>query len=228
MDENDNWRISLCDFGLCHIARGDDVDIRLRDFVGSPGFFAPEMVVEKSYCAEKADIFSCGVVLLEMILGHDRFYKVWMHAYEPELVKNSGAFAKAIKSSINSVKRLRGFSSELIDVLGNLLSDNSSERSPIQEILNHPWFDGADPSSTDRKTFLLSSCDSIESFLPSLIVKEISETEERADVRRNSLGTFPTLLDSLNIEGSVGRGGPTRPPTTTPSRLLDNCRKRFF
>ena len=43
--------IHLCDFGLCGICRHGEW--RMSDFVGSPGFFAPEMLMSERYSARK-------------------------------------------------------------------------------------------------------------------------------------------------------------------------------
>ena len=45
---------------------------------GSPGFFAPEMFTEAQYDGGKADVWSLGVVFMEMILGSDVFEQKWM------------------------------------------------------------------------------------------------------------------------------------------------------
>ena len=61
-------RVMLCDFGLC--ARMKPGQFKLSDFVGSPGFFAPEVLTDEPYDGRKIDVWSLGCVLLEMLLGH--------------------------------------------------------------------------------------------------------------------------------------------------------------
>ena len=51
--------IKLCDFGLCADIQGGH---ELTDFVGSPGFFAPELFCEASYRGDLADAWSLGSV----------------------------------------------------------------------------------------------------------------------------------------------------------------------
>ena len=66
--------VKLCDFGLCAtITEG----AKLTDFVGSPGFFAPELMTRKDYDGAIADMWSLGAVMVEMVLGHNDFDDLW-------------------------------------------------------------------------------------------------------------------------------------------------------
>ncbi|KAJ1462388.1 kinase-like domain-containing protein, partial [Pelagophyceae sp. CCMP2097] len=67
--------VKLCDFGVAaSCANGT----RLTDFVGSCGFFAPELVLQNGYLQNGydgrfADAWSFGVVLLELLIGSEKF-----------------------------------------------------------------------------------------------------------------------------------------------------------
>jgi serine/threonine protein kinase len=63
---DDNFNAKLSDFGLCkHIDRDkSQVMTRMR---GTPGYLAPEWLT--SQITEKADIYSFGVVIMEIISG---------------------------------------------------------------------------------------------------------------------------------------------------------------
>ena len=67
--------VKLCDFGLCADIPEDGW--LLSDFVGSPGFFAPELLQRPAYDGARADLFSLGAVIVELIFGHDFFGAVW-------------------------------------------------------------------------------------------------------------------------------------------------------
>lgn len=79
--------VKLCDFNLC--CRLPEHSSMLSHFVGSPGFFAPESITAARYCAYKADVFSLGCVLLEMVASAPFFLHHWMAAYK--LVSTTGA-----------------------------------------------------------------------------------------------------------------------------------------
>ena len=67
--------VKLTDFGLC--ANIPEDGGLLSDFVGSPGFFAPELLQRPAYDGARADLFSLGAVMVELIFGHDFFGAVW-------------------------------------------------------------------------------------------------------------------------------------------------------
>lgn len=57
--------VKLIDFGLCTKAVSSP-DHMLHDFCGSPGFFAPEILLHECYDGMKADVWSLGCILLEV------------------------------------------------------------------------------------------------------------------------------------------------------------------
>ena len=89
--------LKLCDFGLCAITpivqRDADATDKapvvrnwmLSEFVGSPGFLAPEVVTNHHYYDGSAvDAFSLGCILLELVLDNKVFDSVWMAAFSRE------------------------------------------------------------------------------------------------------------------------------------------------
>ena len=64
-------RIKICDFGLCcqRIKKGSK---SLSEFCGSPGFFAPEMILfGGKYNGLLVDTWSIACIMLELCLGHE-------------------------------------------------------------------------------------------------------------------------------------------------------------
>lgn len=59
--------------------------LSLSLFAGHAGFFGPEMITHGSYYGDKVDIWSVGCILLELVLGHERFCDMWMTAYDYEV-----------------------------------------------------------------------------------------------------------------------------------------------
>ncbi len=91
--------VKLCDFGLCaDVSSGEN----LTDFVGSPGFFAPELLLAKSYCGKRADVWSLGCVMLEMLLGHEVFTNLWCPPYDH--LHDDEAFRDAVSETVLQVK----------------------------------------------------------------------------------------------------------------------------
>ncbi|KAL8510784.1 hypothetical protein ACS0TY_017560 [Phlomoides rotata] len=66
LDENMNAKIS--DFGLARMFEGDQTTARTNRVVGTYGYMAPEYVFNGKFSI-KSDIFSMGVVILEIVSG---------------------------------------------------------------------------------------------------------------------------------------------------------------
>lgn len=98
-------RVKLVDFGL---STYHSSEMTLEDFCGTPGFFAPEMLVEAKYSSEMLDVWSLGCVLLEMLLGHARFAEVWMPAYAYENLHDAKQFDNELGRCIGAVKAIFG------------------------------------------------------------------------------------------------------------------------
>ena len=109
--------IKLCDFGLCADISGGH---ELTDFVGSPGFFAPELFCEASYRGDLADAWSLGSVVLECVLGHRAFDDLWCPPYDD--LKDPNAFRDAVDAAVGRVK-LGGPNGPLPPKLSSLVSN---------------------------------------------------------------------------------------------------------
>ena len=128
--------LKLCDFGL---ASKFEPNTYLHDFCGSPGFFAPEMIIRGSYYGDKADIWSCGCILLELTLGHEKFCDTWMTAYDYEILQDKAVFAKEIRMCIERLSDSLTFSHELNEFIVRFLRLRSSLRPNIADVCHDPW-----------------------------------------------------------------------------------------
>jgi serine/threonine protein kinase len=93
--------LKLCDFGL---STRYQENVPLKDFCGSPGFFAPEMITKGSYFGDKADIWSIGCVLLELVVGHEKFCDMWMTAYDYEILQDKEKFKQIIEEKVGNLQ----------------------------------------------------------------------------------------------------------------------------
>ena len=128
--------IKLCDFGL---STKYDPGMRLSDFCGSPGFFAPEMITQGVYDGEKVDVWSVGCVLLELLLGHERFCDVWMASYELEVMRDKNRFHEDVTASVNYLPQVLDYSSELVDFVVAILTVDSKERPTSAKACQYDW-----------------------------------------------------------------------------------------
>ncbi|KAH8091983.1 protein kinase [Aureococcus anophagefferens] len=114
--------VKLCDFGLCAtITEG----AKLTDFVGSPGFFAPELMTRKEYDGAIADMV-LGAVMVEMV-GHNDF---------DDLCAASASRSTAELGSCEMPP-----SEPVRQCFKMLLQMEPESRSSIHQLCSAPWFD---------------------------------------------------------------------------------------
>ncbi|KAL0797663.1 hypothetical protein Bca101_052837 [Brassica carinata] len=72
LDDNLNPKIS--DFGLARVFEANEDEAETRKVVGTYGYMSPEYAME-GYFSEKSDVFSLGVIFLEIISGRKNSHK---------------------------------------------------------------------------------------------------------------------------------------------------------
>ncbi|KAL0115596.1 hypothetical protein PUN28_010839 [Cardiocondyla obscurior] len=128
LDDNDNLKIS--DFGLATIYRMQGKERLLEKKCGTLPYVAPEVLV-RTYHAEPADIWSCGIILVALLAGE----LPWDHpqAECPEYV----AWKSGKYMSFTPWKKLDNSSLSLIR---KILTDSPSARYTMSNIKQHRWF----------------------------------------------------------------------------------------
>ncbi|KAL9229849.1 hypothetical protein vseg_005272 [Gypsophila vaccaria] len=126
---DDQWRVKLSDFGLCGMSDLDESSMgRFWEACGTVEYAAPEVIKtgECGYDGEKADVWSCGVVLYVMATGRMPF--------EGEV---KGIWRKMIKAEFGLPKWL---SPGLKWLLMRMLDPNPECRISVDEIMEDGWF----------------------------------------------------------------------------------------
>ncbi|ETO84663.1 CAMK/CAMKL/SNRK protein kinase [Phytophthora nicotianae P1976] len=131
--------VKLIDFGLCTKATTE-----LHDFCGSPGFFAPELLLHDGYDGCKADVWSIGCILLELVLGNTLFSSIWMSMYDISILKEPKTFGECVKAALTQMRDFCNgsewrYSAKLRSALVGMLCENPTERLSIHQVLAHPW-----------------------------------------------------------------------------------------
>lgn len=201
----DSGIVKLCDFGLC--ADVSEVpDGILSDFVGSPGFFAPELMMRSKYHACLADMWSVGAVLVEMMLGHAQFDRLWCPPYDH--LTDVQKFSNAVCTAVSRVKlgSMASPPSEPISrLLEQLLQVEPGRRANVEQICAAPWFGllKSDPSgamSMLRLTFAPAGEEPAAAAKPT----------RRARDRKVSRAALPNL-DGSNKGGPKSGSTPEKP-----------------
>lgn len=125
VDENEDLKIS--DFGLSALPEQLRYDGLLHTQCGTPAYVAPEVLRKKGYNGEKADIWSCGVILYVLLAGFLPF--------QDENLMNM--YRKVLKAKYDFPS---WFSPESRRLISKLLVADPDRRITIPAITRVPWF----------------------------------------------------------------------------------------
>lgn len=138
--------LKLIDFGLSVNCAGD---VRAGEIGGTPGYIAPEVLMRYSF-NEKADIYSCGIVLYFMLAGSTPFSGVSVKEILQLNKRNNLRFDKCPWLSAESRKFIQ-----------QLTSTNPYARLSATKALASDWFSIVLTSPTTSKTKSIEESSSI-------------------------------------------------------------------
>ncbi|KAJ5066607.1 protein kinase [Anaeramoeba ignava] len=122
IDENENVKIG--DFGMAKLMKNDCL---LDTACGSPQYAAPEVINGVPYDGRISDIWSCGVVLYQMLSGKLPF-------------DDSNITRLLTKVKKGKFKIPKNFTEIEADLISQMITVDTSLRINIPEIKKHPYF----------------------------------------------------------------------------------------
>lgn len=131
-----NLNLMIADFGSA--AQYDVENSKASSFdsavvVGSQEYNAPEINMDKSYCGDKADTFSCAVCLFMMVIGGSPFRVASrIDPYFRLLSKKEKAEYWKIYAEVPASKEFK-------DLFERLAERNPEKRIALAKIRDHPW-----------------------------------------------------------------------------------------
>ncbi|XP_068856241.1 serine/threonine-protein kinase PAK 3-like [Aphelocoma coerulescens] len=127
--------VKLADFGLC--AQLSPEQEQCSSMVGTAHWMAPEVVTSSPY-GPKVDIWSLGIVTIEMVEG------------EPPYFEHTAAMARCLirQNGTPQLQEPRRLSALLRDFLECSLEPDEERRWSAQELLQHPFLSSAKPLSS--------------------------------------------------------------------------------
>ena len=130
--------LKISDFGL---ARFVEEDVFATTTCGTPGYVAPEILMQKPYHVA-CDFWSIGVVLFILLSGCPPFFDE----------DNYVLFEKIKKVQYNfDAPTWENVSEDAKDVIRNLLVADPEKRLTPDQFLNHPWITGK-TANTENNT----------------------------------------------------------------------------
>ena len=131
----DEFIVKICDFGLSSF--NENIQ---SDYCGTKQYMAPEIIMEKEYDGIKADIFSLGVLLLNIMTNKFLFDDARVTnnntpqtLYDYIRLKNNQIW------KIGEAHGITGLSETFKQLFLKMVAFNPKERPSIEEILNDEW-----------------------------------------------------------------------------------------
>ena len=127
---DDKYNPKICDFGFATFNTG-----KLNEPLGTLNYAAPEILLNNPYDGFKADIFSLGVVLLNLATCKNGFLEATKRDpyYRLIMTKHFNQYWNVISGKIN------GISEDLKKLYIKMVSYRPQERPSLEEILNSDW-----------------------------------------------------------------------------------------
>ena len=149
------------------------------------------MVIEGVHFGDKADIWSFGCIILELVLGHQKFCDHWMKAYEHDLIRDKAAFTTKMTQAVSNLKKVLNFPNDFTDFVIKTLVVQSSRRLTIPLMLKHPWLR------------YISKCDKVDE-------EAISNDSARGSVDSKDMSVPQLSSPPTALQGSSSGSGSLR------------------
>jgi len=135
-----NYKLKMIDFGFCSEIHNSVEHITYTKAIGTESYMAPEMLFERKYFADKADVFSIGILLFCMLIGHFPFARAVR--YDSSYIHFAFKRENGIKKFWENVTKECDIPQDAIDLLNKLFTANPSERITLENVMKSEFFNG--------------------------------------------------------------------------------------
>ncbi|KAK4793696.1 hypothetical protein SAY86_024131 [Trapa natans] len=179
LDTKGNLKIS--DFGLSALRKGGEM---LTTACGSPCYVAPELLTNRGYDGAAADIWSCGVILFEML---------------------SGSLPFDDRSLINLYKKIyradytfpAWFTEGQRKIISRILDPNPRTRIAAPEIIEDAWFQTDHVPACPYELQVMDCADEVHAAFESV---EEAEAERRIPKSSSFINAFQLIAMSHDLD----------------------------
>ncbi len=188
---DDKFDPKICDFGFGAELKGEDGSGKLKDFLGTQNYAAPEIFLHRPYNGVKVDIFSLGVVLLNLVTCKIGFLQATRNDkyYRCIMAKKYNNYWNLVSGQIGNVSK------ELKNLYIKMVSFAPDQRPSIDDIFEDPWM--KEVTSLDEKSYIELEHEVFEEFKKmEIAVLKNNETVNAQGSSEVNLGNDRALGDN--------------------------------
>ncbi|RWR82613.1 CBL-interacting serine/threonine-protein kinase 21-like protein [Cinnamomum micranthum f. kanehirae] len=180
LDNKGNMKVS--DFGLSILHKPGDL---LSTACGSPSYVAPEVITNKAYDGSAADIWSCGVILFELLSGNLPFDERNLSSLYRKISKAEYTFPE-------------WFTPSQRNIVSNLLNPFPRKRITVAEILEDEWFQIDYEPSIGIGQENLINLDNVDATFDDKVGENTAETDKTKS--SNFINAFQLIAMSNDLD----------------------------
>ncbi|KAK8461605.1 hypothetical protein SEVIR_1G064500v4 [Setaria viridis] len=188
LDTRGNLKVS--DFGLSALTKPGQL---LSTSCGSPCYIAPEVILHKSYDGAAADVWSCGVILFELLAGYLPFQD------------------RSLTSLYRRISRAQftfpgWFTPLQKKLILRILEPSPIRRAKISDIFDDKWFQGDyNPSRTDDDNDGSSDLEEVSTDSESSHASEVREAAELNPEPGRFINAFQLIATCCDLDLSENK-----------------------
>ncbi|CAA0833200.1 CBL-interacting serine/threonine-protein kinase 20 [Striga hermonthica] len=188
LDESGNLKVS--DFGLSALHDSKRQDGLLHTTCGTPAYVAPEVIIKRGYDGEKADVWSCGVILFVLLAGYLPFQDANLMEMYRKICRGEFRCPQWIPPEVRKL-------------LSRILDPNPATRATLPRIMVNSWF---------RKGFRRIEYpeeEEEEEISPRSVLEIVeSDGEEHSQSKPQRMNAFDiiSLSEGFDLSGILGKG----------------------
>ena len=133
-----DFSLKIADFSFASFALDQNNTVLQRQRLVTTSSMAPEVFLGSEYNGQLADLFSCGVILFQMVVGQPPFEKA--NQQDPRyrlLIRGDFPMFWKQYETLNRI-----FTKDFKDLINDMLSPEPTQRLTISEVKSHDWFNG--------------------------------------------------------------------------------------
>lgn len=184
---DDQGNLKLSDFGLSALTKPGQL---LSTSCGSPCYIAPEVILHKSYDGAAADVWSCGVILFELLAGHLPFQDHSLTSLYRRISRAQFCFPQ-------------WFTPLQKKLISRMLNPSPIKRAKISDIFKGKWFQEdycSPPVSIDNEIDGSCALEEVSTDSESSHTIEVREAEELYPEPKRFINAFQLIATCSDLD----------------------------